>query len=250
MRIDLKKSHIMIAMIVGSIQINAIQANTQTLVTPIWSGDSRSHKIALTFDDGPKPEHSTKILDILNTYGIKASFFVVGKEAKTYPDMIVRMHEAGHEICNHTYSHERLDSLTDQQLDLEFLSTNQIVKQITGQEMKYFRPPGGRFNLLILEKLTKYHLQPIMWNVNGGDFVPSISMDNEGNLQKDADGYKIKGSQDVYEEIIRTLRGGSIILLHNGSSQTIEILPKLITYLRQQGYTFVTISQLLDPKFK
>lgn len=220
------------------------------LVTPIWSGDARSHKIALTFDDGPKPEHSPKILDILDTYGIKASFFVVGKEAKTYPDIILRMDQAGHEICNHTYSHERLDTLTDQQLELEFSSTNQIIKQITGKETRYFRPPGGRFNRIILEKLTKYHLQPIMWNVNGGDFVPSMTTDSDGSLQKDPEFYEIKESQPIYEEILRSVKGGSIILLHNGSSQTIEILPKLITELRQRGYTFVTISQLLDPKYK
>jgi peptidoglycan/xylan/chitin deacetylase (PgdA/CDA1 family) len=212
----------------------------------VWSYPAATKKIALTFDDGPKPEYSRQILDILDKYDVKATFFVVGREAKSYPDVILRMHKAGHDIASHTYSHYRLDTLTEKQLDLELSATNQILKEITGQDVLFFRPPGGRFNQLILDELKKYNLHAIMWNINAGDYQPgTVASDDDTQTAIVSNN---RSSKNIFNTVTRQAKNGSIILFHNGAPQTIKILPDVIASLRKQGYKLVTITELLNTK--
>lgn len=218
-------------------------ANTPIM---IWSGDPYSKKVALTFDDGPKPEFSIPLLDLLDKYGVRATFFVVGKEAKTYPDIIYRMATAGHDVGNHTFSHIRLDTMSEKEIALELSSTNEILKEITGQDIHIFRPPGGRYNQLVLHQLAPLHLQAIMWNVNAGDYTaPTTQFSIPDEYRKDKNIVFNKNADKIYNDIIKKISGGSIVLFHNGNPQTLQVLPKLITTLRQKGYSLVTVSELL-----
>ncbi|HAR63562.1 MAG TPA: hypothetical protein DF296_01825 [Candidatus Margulisbacteria bacterium] len=203
---------------------------------PIWRVNTTNLVIALTFDDGPKPEYSIPVLDILDKYCIKATFFIVGKMAKIYPDTVYRMAISGHEVGNHTFSHVRLDTVfSPQEIEDELKLTNQIIEKITGSKPKYFRPPGGRFNQFVIQTAFETGLKQINWSLTAADYIPfsTIPVANQDNSEK------------IVERVISQTRPGSIILLHNGGNDVEKALPKIIEQLRQKGFKFVTISELL-----
>ena len=204
----------------------------------IWNGDRHRNVVALTFDDGPKPEFCQPILDILDKYGAKATFFVVGKEAQDNPDLIMRMENNGHEIGNHTYSHTSVkdspvgDALSDIQ------KCSEVIYNITGKQPKYFRPPGGGFNQALSKGLKRMGLRTVYWSLNAGDFIDITSGDEvPDDFQKMADA--------LSKKIIDNAQPGDVILLHNGSEQTVRALPVILKGLEAKGYSFVTISDLI-----
>ncbi|MFC1595961.1 polysaccharide deacetylase family protein [Candidatus Margulisiibacteriota bacterium] len=200
----------------------------------VWRGDREQPQVALTFDDGPKPEFCLPILNILDQYGIKATFFVIGREARWHPDLIYRMSESGHDIGNHTYTHYRLDSLSREQVNVELAATNEIIKSITGKTPIYFRPPGGRFNRIVLEEVKNRGLQVINWSLNTGDYTKASKYFRP-----------TMKANDIVNNVVDNCQNGDIILMHNGGGPTAEALPKIIRSLRAKGFKLVTISQLL-----
>lgn len=233
----------------GSIKTTNISKNlknkypSQNLFPKIfWNGDSSSMKIALTFDDGPKEEESPAILEILDQFGIKATFFIVGKAAEKNPDLVYRIYASGHEIANHTYSHTRLDTISNSAVETEIQKTNQILENITSVKTRYFRPPGGRFNRGILTQVKKCNLDVILWNVNAGDYIATDSpFVVKGEIySKDAD--------RIYHDVMKRMKKGSIVLFHNGGKDTVKSLPQIISDLEKKGYKFVTLTELLYPK--
>ncbi|MFC1751913.1 polysaccharide deacetylase family protein [Thermoproteota archaeon] len=203
----------------------------------IWSGSKTDNKVAITFDDGPKPDQMKTILDILRKYKVKATFFVIGRHSETYPDLIYRIDQEGHDLGNHTYSHHRLDTLTDSQVELEISAATDILKSITGKTITIFRPPGGKFNLTVRNALDKMNMKMILWDVNAGDYT------------HDSPFYGIKGersAQNISERVLSGAEHGSIILMHSGGDETIKSLPVIITGLRKRGFKLVTLSELLN----
>lgn len=201
----------------------------------VWTGDKNKNYVALTFDDGPKPGQSDKILNILDQYAVKATFFVIGREAKSSPDLVNRIVDSGHDIGNHTYSHYRLDGLSKEQISAEIIATNKIVEQITKKNVKFFRPPGGRYNTQVIKELKDNNLILIGWSVNPGDYVQGSKYFSP-SLKKD----------DITKKVLDETKNGDIILLHNGGEATIEALPEIIIGLRAKGFELVTISRLID----
>lgn len=206
----------------------------------LWHGNRAIPKIAITFDDGPKPEVTYPLLDILQKYNVKATFLVVGKWAKLYPDALIRMSDEGHEIGNHSYSHPRLSTLTPTEIEYEIQKTNTIITTITKKPPLFFRPPGGQLTKTMMKLCQKNGLRIAMWDVNPGDYFieTSIVIPNEANSSKSA--------QDVIESILLKTQNGSIILLHNGYSETLNAIETVIQTLKKQGFQFVTLSEL-DP---
>jgi len=200
----------------------------------VWTGDKTRPQVALTFDDGPKPEYSIPILNILDQFGVKATFFVIGREARWHPDLIYRIVDSGHDIANHTYSHYRLDSLSRKQIDEEFAATNDIIKSVTGKTPIYARPPGGRFNRVVLEEAYKYGLTIIGWSVNAGDYTTTSKYFRD-----------TKKAEEIVSRIVGSCHDGDIILMHNGGGPTAQALPQIIMSLRKKGFELVTISELL-----
>ena len=204
----------------------------------IWKGSSSVPYVALTFDDGPKPEFSEKILDILSKAGVKATFFVVGKEAKEYPDILMRMSQEGHEIGNHTFSHLRVSGLPPQKIAEELRLTNQVVYDITGSFPKFFRPPGGSNGPRVSVEVAKKNMRIVNWSVNAGDYVEDSDV---FELDENFD----ESAKKLKEKILAEAHNGAIILFHNGSEQTIRALPQIIVELRNRGFGFATVSELL-----
>lgn len=187
-------------------------------------------KVALTFDDGPGPITS-KILDVLAQYRIRATFFVLGERVKVYPEIIVRMLEEGHILGNHSWSHQDLRDLSPQEiLKEELFPTSSIIQDLTGFFPLLLRPPYGAINHEAIDFLGALGWKIINWSLDTFDW------DGEQNSQ-----------EELVEKVIAYHHPGAIILFHDGGERegTLEALPQIIEFLGEKGYTFTTIDELL-----
>ncbi|MFH0886714.1 MAG: polysaccharide deacetylase family protein [bacterium] len=204
----------------------------------VWSVETKKKIVALTIDDGPKPWLSDEILNILQNYGVRVTFFIVGAEAKNGADVIMRMNDAGHEIGNHTYNHIMVKGKPLERVSLEIERTNALIKHITGKSPKYFRAPGGQYDNNTIKLMHQNKMRMINWSVNPRDYAVAT------------EGFKMEVDYDVeakrvIKQVLTDVQPGSIILMHNGPEQTVKALPVIIENLKAQGYTFVTITELL-----
>ena len=194
-------------------------------------GDTEEKVIALTFDDGPHPRYTDMILDILKEYGIRATFFTVGENAALYPDQLRRIAAEGHEIGNHTYTHADLKKIERSAFIRELSDTERIIEELTGKLPTVFRPPEGCCNKTVVECANERGYITVLWTVDPRD-------------------WSSPPAARVAENILRNVRSGSVILCHdynsNKKSPTPEALRTVIPALIDKGYSFVTVSELLD----
>jgi peptidoglycan/xylan/chitin deacetylase (PgdA/CDA1 family) len=205
----------------------------------VWNGDRNRNVVALTFDDGPKPEFCQPILDILDRFGAKATFFVVGREAQENPDLIMRMEDSGHEIGNHTYSHIAVKDKPVGEALGDIQKCSEVIYNITGKQPKYFRPPGGGYNTGLSNGMKKMGLKTVYWSFNAVDYIETTP------------GYEVPEdfqamAKELSKRIVDKVTPGTIILLHNGSEQTVLALPFILTELKKKGYGFVTVSDIVE----
>ena len=184
--------------------------------------------VALTFDDGPNPTTTNQALDTLSKYGIKATFFVLGKNVSGNEEILKRMKADGHVIGNHSWSHPVLSKLSLDEAKKQITDTEAALTKVLGSSSKLMRPPYGAITDDIRNSLD---LSFIMWDVDSLD-------------------WKSKNEASILTEIQREVKNGSIILMHDIHAETVNALPKVIDYLKGQGYDFVTIPDLLDTRLK
>ena len=184
-------------------------------------------QVALTFDDGPHPVLTPVILDLLDQYGAKATFLLVGKQAETYPELVRMIAERGHEIGNHSYSHRNLTTLSGLEIEREIVMTRQIIRQACGRFVTLFRPPGGHYNATVRRAAQVTGSTTVFWNENIGKY-------NGGDPRESCSAMLAKIGQS------------SIVLLHNGYDATPEVLPLLLPELRRRGYRMDTVSALSE----
>ena len=184
--------------------------------------------VALTFDDGPNPATTNQALDTLSKYGIKATFFVLGKNVSGNEEILKRMKADGHVIGNHSWSHPVLSKLSLDEAKKQITDTEDALTKVLGSSSKLMRPPYGAITDDIRNSLD---LSFIMWDVDSLD-------------------WKSKNEAAILTEIQREVKNGSIILMHDIHAETVNALPKVIDYLKGQGYDFVTIPDLLDTRLK
>jgi|GEM_PF-972314 len=182
--------------------------------------------IALTFDDGPS-EYTDRILDILAYYNSKATFFVVGDEINSYPDVLLRAHSMGCEVFGHSQGHEHLQTLTTDELRENLQNTNNAIANLLNIDIPdKFRPPYGEIGGNIIDVSAELNMSIILWSVNPEDW----SHENE---------------DIIYDVITTMVTNGSIILCHDILNATVNAMARVIPELVSRGYTFVTISELL-----
>ena len=184
--------------------------------------------VALTFDDGPNPATTNQALDTLSKYGIKATFFVLGKNVSGNEEILKRMKADGHVIGNHSWSHPVLSKLSLDEAKKQITDTEDALTKVLGASSKLMRPPYGAITDDIRNSLD---LSFIMWNVDSLD-------------------WKSKNEAAIFTEIQRQVRNGSIILMHDIHAETVNALPKIIDYLKEQGYHFVTVPEMLNARLK
>jgi len=203
----------------------------------IWSGKNLK-AVALTFDDGPHPEYTAKLLDILDRYQAKATFFVIGRHVKSFPDLVFRMQQTGHDIANHSYTHNRMNRMKLTQVVEEIQKTNHEIKNITGQAPRFFRAPGGQYSPGVYQGALKTNMQVINWSVNAGDYQNELVYSGEKTPFN-------QSAQQILKHLSKMIKGGDIVLMHNGAPQTLEALPQLIEMLQKKGLKLVTVSEIL-----
>lgn len=188
--------------------------------------ESADKVVALTFDDGPDADSTPRVLDLLKRYDVRATFFVVGEQARQNPELIHRMVAEGHTVAGHSYYHLPQSTLwSSQHYTEELFRCNDVVARLTGLRMRLYRPPFGVTNPPIARAVKNLGLIPVGWSVRSLD-----------TMTKDTD--------RVVDRVMRGLRGGDVILLHDRLENSEELLEKLLTALRTQHYTTVTVDEL------
>ena len=210
------------------ITILAISAQAQENV--IYSWKSNEKVIALTFDDGPHPYRTREILDILDDYGIKATFFVVGQNAELYPELVEEEYSRGHEIGNHSYDHTDMKLQSYEQICDEIDRTERAVYEIIENRTKILRPPGGLIGNQLMKAAADEDYKVVCWSVDTRDWAHT----------------KV---DEIVSNIMSNVENGDIILFHDyisGESPTPEALRIVIPRLIEEGYGFVTVSELIN----
>ncbi len=195
-------------------------------------------KIALTFDDGPDPQYTPQILDILKQYNVKASFFIIGQNGDANPELLERIYDEGHDIGNHTYTHPNIAHISLRQLALETSATERLLEATINHQSHLFRSPYAEDS----EPDTADQVQPV-------EFLNNLGYLDVG-MQIDPSDWKKPGVDQIVQAVVAGAlkNNGNIVLLHDAGgdrSQTIAALPQIITQLQAKGYTFTTVSGLL-----
>jgi peptidoglycan/xylan/chitin deacetylase (PgdA/CDA1 family) len=196
------------------------------------AGAADGNKIALTFDDGPDDKFTAQVLDVLRNNNVKATFFVVGFRAEARPDLVARMVREGHIVGNHSYNHALLTKMSVPNFEKQVESTQSVIQRLTGYEPRLFRPPYGAVNEEQVQWAASHRFLIVNWNVDSLD-------------------WKGLSAERVSSNILTTAKAGSIILQHCGGGEgedlsgTVRALPIVIQKLRDQGYQFVTVPELL-----
>ncbi len=198
----------------------------------LYSGNIHLREIALTFDDGPDPYYTPQILDVLDRYRIKATFFCIGRQVEAFPQIVKREYEAEHVIGNHSWAHPDLGLLPASDVLLELNRSSKAIQEVIGIQPMFFRPPYGSLSIHVLTQVCHLGVTTVMWNAG-----------------EEARDWSNPGVNFIIRRILDRVRDGTIILMHDGGgdrSQTVAALPAIIRRLRDQGFRFVTIQQMVD----
>lgn len=179
--------------------------------------------IALTFDDGPYPKVTGHILDVLEKNGVCATFFVLGSRIEGHEDMLTRMDELGCEIGNHSFSHADLTRLSKADCQRELSDTDAEIRRVTGHEASVVRPPYGYYNKTVMSAAER---PLILWTVDTND-------------------WRGKAPGEIADYVIQQAKEGSVILMHDQQTQTADAMEMIIPTLIEEGFRFVTVSELI-----
>ena len=203
--------------------------------TIVWQLPVKGKKvIALTFDDGPTPGYTDKILKILRKYDVKATFFVIGSKAQKYPNLVRREANYGHEIANHTFTHPKISKLSFKAYRTEMKKTQNVVKKITGRAPVLMRPPYGDLNENAVRNTQIMGFKMILWS-----------------WDQDTRDWSHPGVNAIINKVLNNASCGDIVLFHDSSTtmgQTASALETIIPELKRKGFSFVTVSELIKLK--
>lgn len=201
----------------------------------VWEVPMDEPLIALTFDDGPDERTTGRILDLLARYKAKATFFVVGRRAEMYPGIVRREALEGHEIANHTYTHMYFNrSVRKDDIVREIDRTASRLQELTGQECRWFRPPGGFYNDTVVRAAREHGYTVVLWS-----------------WHQDTRDWISPGVNRIVRKVLENAHNGDIVLLHDhveGSTQTVQALEQILPELSRRGFKMVTVSELMQHK--
>ena len=215
------------------IVVPMVLINTKQIV--YCRGNPELKRVALTFDDGPCEPYTAQILDILEEHDVKATFFMIGRNVKKFPDIAKRVVAAGHEVGNHTYTHSSLVLDTPRKIAMELADGASAIKLETGVTPRIFRPPYGANTRWILTQALRRGYVIAKWSVNAGDWGKA-------------------SAERIVRRVIARVGNGAIILMHDGTNfrrnnhrwRTVTALPGILSVLKSRKYELVTISELLS----
>lgn len=199
-------------------------------------GEKGSKRLALTFDDGPNDPHTLRLLDVLARHDVRATFFVIGKFVERRPDIVRSVVAAGHELGNHTYSHPNLIFRSAAQVRAEIVQCEAAIRDAVGESCRLFRPPWGGRLPGTLRSIRAAGYKPVLWSATSYD-------------------WRAHSAEEIVSNVARQVRGGEVILLHDGDhhrpdgdrSLSIAATASLVRRYRDEGFEFVTVSQMMEP---
>lgn len=192
---------------------------------PIYSVERSDNKIALTFDCAWNDDDIDEILNTLDKYNCKATFFVLGTWAEKYSESLKKISGRGHEIGNHSYNHDDYSKMPSDAICADLKKSGGVIKNITGKEVNLMRAPSGAYNDTVVKAAESIGNTYIQWSVDGIDYGDA-------------------SAEDIYSRVMNKVKAGDIILLHNGTKNTAKILPEILEAL-SKNYEFATVSKLI-----
>ena len=204
----------------------AVGASASTRQLPIYCVRRDQKMVSVSFDAAWGNEDTQQLIDILGQYNVKATFFVVGDWVDRYPESVKALHDAGHEIMNHSNTHAHLPQLSSQQITDDLNACNDKIQAVTGVRPTLIRLPYGDYDDNSIRTIRSMGMEPIQWDVDSLD-------------------WKDLSAADITKRVTSRVGPGSIVLFHNAAKHTPEALPGIIECLLQEGYTFVPISQII-----
>ncbi|NLY88578.1 MAG: polysaccharide deacetylase family protein [Firmicutes bacterium] len=204
--------------------------------TGVWEIKTGEKLLALTFDGGPDPVSTGRILDLLKQYNVKATFFVTGGRAELYPEVLLRQVREGHELGNHNYTRRAVDRISEEELRLDLYRTHRAIQEITGENMRLFRPAGKfgartRAGKKILRVAKALGYEVIL-----------------RSREEESRDRPLAGGEEIARQLLKNTRPGDIISFpdrEDACSNTLQALRLLLPVLKERGYRFVTVSELL-----
>ncbi|MDN5346697.1 MAG: hypothetical protein PWP65_261 [Clostridia bacterium] len=195
-------------------------------IEPIYQGNPNIKAVALTFNIDWGQEYLPKIEEALASAGVKATFFITGRWAEQFPGMVKELALAGHEIGNHGFSHAHVDQLSLEDNKREIERAEKILKELTGIKPNLYTPPYGENKPHVVAAAAQLGYKTIMWTVNPGDWMPE------------------RNGADIIRIVKQKAQNGAVILLHP-TEKTAEVLPEIIRLLKEEGYGFKTVTEIL-----
>lgn len=192
------------------------------------AADSGTKYISVSFDAAWGADDTIQILDTLDKYNVKATFFMTGGWVDSFPDMVKEIYARGHDLGNHSQNHKQMSKLSANEQKTEIMTVSDKIRELTGYEVFLFRPPYGDYNSTLINTVYSCNHYPIQWDVDSLD-------------------WKDYGVENIIKTVTqhKALGNGSIILMHNGAKYTAEALDTVLSTLQSQGYTLVPVSQLI-----
>ena len=220
-----------LAIIYLNIQVFGASVLSAQFFIPVkWHGDRGSNKIAITFDDGPIPVMTERILDVLDEHKVPAAFFCIGNRVNDYPMLTKRIFDSGHLVGNHSYWHGAMFDLQSvEKISRELVATDAAIQKVIQKKPAFFRPPYGVTNPMVAKAIKKGGYKTIGWSIRSFDSVA-------------------KNSHALLERVTHSLKGGDVILFHDYSPATLEILPEFLEYVTRAGLKIVRLDELLKEK--
>ena len=218
----------------GVISYGAARPSSQLFGRTLVSGDPASRSLALTFDDGPNDPHTLRLLEVLAKHEVKATFFMIGRFVRERPQIARAVAQAGHVVGNHTYTHPNLFFASGSRLARELDDCEKALTEVVGEHSKLFRPPFGLRRPGTLRAAARRGLTTVMWSVTAFD-------------------WQLPTAEAIERRVAPQVRGGGVILLHDGGHRqmgtdrapTVEATDRMIARYKGEGYSFVTIPEMM-----
>lgn len=216
-----------VALIFGAVSVPSFTAaSAAERQLPIYSVERDQKMVSLSFDAAWGNEDTQMLIDILAKYDVKVTFFVVGEWVDKYPESVKALHDAGHEVMNHSDDHAHFNSLSSDQIIENINACNDKIEALTGVRPTLFRPPYGEYDDHVITAVRSMGVEPIQWDVDSLD-------------------WKDLSAGEIFDRVTSRVQSGSIVLFHNAALHTPEALEDIVKYLVSDGYEIVPISQLI-----